>query len=100
MHGLKVHHFINNIPQLDILHATLIYDCLGALFSPPTTALKGTESFSALFYYFSSTLYCYSPKIARSHYPGWISLTVTGQFAQTTENNPLELVKATTAEHL
>jgi len=32
MHGLKVHHFINNTPQLDILHASLIYDCLGAFF--------------------------------------------------------------------
>lgn len=32
MHGLKVHHFINNTPQLDILHASLIYGCLGAFF--------------------------------------------------------------------
>lgn len=48
MHGLKVHHFINNTPQPDILHATLIYDCLGAFFFLlPTTPLKGTKSFSA-----------------------------------------------------
>lgn len=100
MHGLKVHHFINNTPQLNILHAALIYDCLGALFFPPTTPLKGTESFSALSYSFTSMLYCYSPEIARSHYPGWISLRVTGQFALTTENNPLKLVRATMAEQL
>lgn len=45
MHGLKVHHFINNTPQLDILRASLIYDCLGAFLPLPNTPLKGNEYF-------------------------------------------------------
>lgn len=83
MRGLKVHHFINNAPQLDILHAALIYDCLGAIFNPPTTPLEGTESFCLLGYTTAV------PQIAKSHYTGWISLGVTGKFTLTTENNPL-----------
>lgn len=94
MHGLKVHHFINNTTPLDILHAALIYDCLGAFFPPPTTPLKETESFSVLLYSFTSRLFCYSPEIGRFRSPGWISSKVTGQFALTTEINPLRLVKA------
>lgn len=71
MHGLKVHHFINNTPQLDILHASLIYDCLGAFFFLLlTTLLKGTESFSTLLYYLTCRLCCHNLEVDRSHYPG------------------------------
>lgn len=54
MHGLKVHHFINNTPQLDILHAALMYDCLGAFFSPSNYSFKGDGVFFSiiLFFYF------------------------------------------------
>lgn len=45
MHGLKVHHFINNTTQLDILHAALIYDSLGAFFPPSYYSFKGNWVF-------------------------------------------------------
>jgi len=53
MHGLKVHYFINNTPQLDILHAALIYDCLGAFF-PSCYSFKEDRVLSSiiLFFYF------------------------------------------------